>query len=101
MLGGLVGLSMSLNIIAWQSKGSHGSVEWQIWAYSAEDPTFIGDLATILGGDGSVIREGSSGWTCTATKPKPEDGCKTPRHAFTMCAYDQIFKGAAAYIAGN
>lgn len=92
---------MSLNVIAWQPEGSDGSVEWQIWAYSVAGATFIGDFATILGGDGSVIREGSSGWTCTATKPMPEDGFKAPHNAFTMCPDDQVFKGAAAYIGGN
>lgn len=92
---------MSLNVIAWQPEGSDGSVEWQIWAYSVAGATFIGDFATILGGDGSVIREGSSGWTCTATKPMPEDGFKAPHNAFTMCPDDQVFKGSAAYIGGN
>jgi len=32
ILGGLVSLFMSLNVIASQPKGCHGSVEWQIWA---------------------------------------------------------------------
>ena len=71
ILGGLVSLFMSLNVIASQPKGCHGSVEWQIWAQSGAASTFIADLATILGGDGSVIGEGSNGWTCTATKPIP------------------------------
>ena len=46
---------------------SHDSDEWQIWAYSKAAPDFIGEFATIVGGDGKVIREGSNGWSCTAT----------------------------------
>ena len=92
---------MSLNIIASHSKGSHGSVEWQIWAYSVAAPTFMGDFATILGGDDSVIREGSNGWTCTATKPMAEDGFETPHHVCAVCADDNGFKWAATYMGGT
>jgi hypothetical protein len=92
---------MSLNVIASEPEGSHASVDWQIWAYSGAAPTFIGDFATILGGDGSVIREGSNGWTCTATKPMPENGFETPHHAFALCADDEGFKWAAAYMGGT
>ena len=86
ILGGLVSFFMSLNVIASEPEGSHASVDWQIWAYSGAAPTFIGDFATILGGDGIVIREGSNGWTCTATKPMPKNGFETPHHAFALCA---------------
>ena len=41
----------------------HNSAEWQIWAYSTAAPSYIGDYATIIGGDGSILREGSNGWT--------------------------------------
>jgi hypothetical protein len=101
ILGGLVSFFMSLNVIASEPEGSHASVDWQIWAYSGAAPTFIGDFATILGGDGSVIREGSNGWTCTATKPMPENGFETPHHAFALCADDEGFKWAAAYMGGT
>ena len=101
ILGGLVSLCMSLHIIASEPKGSHASAEWQIWAYSGAAPTFIGDFATISGGDGSVIREGSNGWTCTATKPMPENGFETPHHAFALCADDEGFKWATAYMGGT
>ena len=101
ILGGLVSFFMSLNVIASEPEGSHASVDWQIWAYSGAAPTFIGDFATILGGDGSVIREGSNGWTCTATKPMPEHGFETPHHAFALCADDEGFKWAAAYMEGT
>ena len=101
ILGGLVSFFMSLNVIASEPEGSHASVDWQIWAYSGAAPTFIGDFATILGGDGSVIREGSNGWTCTATKPMPENGFETPHHAFALCADDEGFKWAGAYMGGT
>ena len=37
---------------------SHDSSEWQIWAYTSAAPDFIGDLATVIGADGTVLREG-------------------------------------------
>ena len=47
------------------SKGSsHASAEWQIEAYGTAAPDFIGNYATIIGGNGEVLHEGSNGWTC-------------------------------------
>ena len=40
------------------------SAEWQIAAFSSAAPDFIGDDATIVGYDSSVIRQGNNGWTC-------------------------------------
>jgi len=80
---------------------SHASAEWQISAYSSAAPSFIGDFATIVGGNGQVLREGNNGWTCTATKPMPKDGFKTAHHAFALCADEEGFKWAAAYMAGT
>ena len=57
---------ISFNISAGEPSGSHASEEWQIWAYTTSAPAFIGDLATVIGADGSVIREGSNGWRCEA-----------------------------------
>jgi hypothetical protein len=36
---------------------SHDSDEWQIWAYSKAAPDFIGEFATIVGGDGKQKSE--------------------------------------------
>ena len=33
-------------------KMSHASVEWQIKAYTSAAPDFIGDFASVLGGNG-------------------------------------------------
>jgi hypothetical protein len=80
---------------------SHDSDEWQIWAYSKAAPDFIGEFATIVGGDGKVIREGSNGWTCTATLEMPEGGFETPQHGNTLCADEEGFKWAEAYMTGG
>ena len=37
----------------------HNSAEWQIWAYTSAAPDYIGDLATVIGADGKVLKEGS------------------------------------------
>ena len=64
------------------------SEEWQIAACSGAAPEFIGDGATIVGYDGSVIRQGSNGWTCLAANPRnmPEAGWPTPHEAMPLCA---------------
>ena len=80
---------------------SHDSDEWQIWAYSKAAPDFIGEFATIVGGDGKVIREGSNGWTCTATLEMPEGGFETPQHGNTLCADEEGFNWAEAYMTGG
>ena len=43
---------------------SHDSDEWQIWAYSKAAPDFIGEFATIVGGDGNCL---------LYTSPSPRD----------------------------
>ena len=84
-----------------EPNASHDSDEWQIWAYSKAAPDFIGEFATIVGGDGKVIREGSNGWTCTATLEMPEGGFETPQHGNTLCADEEGFKWAEAYMTGG
>ncbi len=49
----------------------HDGAEWQIWAYSSAAPAPLGTNATVLGLDGSVLREGSNGWTCMVGNPRP------------------------------
>ena len=80
---------------------AHDSEEWQIWAYSKAAPDFIGEFATVVGGDGKVIREGSNGWTCTATLEMPEGGFETAQHGNTLCADEEGFKWAEAYMTGG
>ena len=91
----------SFNLYASEPEGSHASKEWQIWAYSKAAPSFLGNFASVVSGTGEVIREGVNGWTCTATKPMPEDGFSTPHHAFALCADDEGFKWASAYMEGT
>ena len=54
-----------------EPSGTHTSKAWQIWAYSAAGPKFIGEKATIVGADQSVLRKGTNGWTCLAGNPRP------------------------------
>ena len=44
----------------------HTLDEWEIETYSSAAPDYIGNFATIIGGDGKIIREGTNGWTCMA-----------------------------------
>ena len=48
-------ISISINLSAYEPYGSHASKKWQIWAYTSAAPDFIGDFATVIGADGSVI----------------------------------------------
>ena len=79
-------ISISINLSAYEPYGSHASEKWQIWAYTSAAPDFIGDFATVIGADGSVIREGTNGWRCEAFMPMPENGFKKPHDAAPACS---------------
>ena len=36
------------------SETSHNSAEWQIKTYSSAAPSYIGDFATVIGGNGEI-----------------------------------------------
>ena len=82
---------------------NHASDEWQIDAYSSAAPSFIGDFATIIGGDGKVIRKGSNGWTCQAGNPRPfpKNGWKDVHEAMPACSDKEAVKWMMAYMSGK
>jgi hypothetical protein len=92
----LLMVGISFNISAGEPSGSHASKEWQIWAYTTS-AAFIGDLATVIGADGSVIREGSNGWRCEAFMPMPKNG----HDAAPACSDKNSVAWANAYKAGS
>ena len=61
---GAVMATLSFTTQADEPNSAHDGAEWQIWAYSSAAPAPLGSNATVLGLDGSVLREGSNGWTC-------------------------------------
>ena len=90
-------ISISINLSAYEPYGSHASEKWQIWAYTSAAPDFIGDFATVIGADGSVIREGTNGWRCEAFMPMPENGFKKPHDAAPACSDKNSVAWANAY----
>ena len=80
---------------------SHAATEWQIWAYTSAAPDFIGDLATVIGADGTVLREGSNGWRCEAFMPMPEEGFEDAHSAAPACSDANAVAWANAYKAGT
>lgn len=82
---------------------NHASDEWQIKAYSSAAPSFIGNFATIIGGNGKVIREGSNGWTCQAGNPRsfPKKGWKDVHEAMPACSDKEAMKWMMAFMTGN
>ena len=50
------GSDMSVTEDNGEPQGSHASPEWQIWAYTSAAPDYIGDLATVIGADGTVLK---------------------------------------------
>jgi len=46
------------------------SDKWKIEAFSSAASQQIADGATVLDKDGTVLREGSNGWTCMSGSPK-------------------------------
>ena len=79
------------------------SAEWQIDAFSSAAPDFIGDDATIVGYDNSVIRQGNNGWTCLSANPRnmPEAGWSTPHEAMPLCADEVSMAWVQAYVGGE
>ena len=63
-ISGAVLAVLTLTAQAGEPAGPHDGAEWQIWAYSSAAPAPLGTNATVLGLDGTVLREGSNGWTC-------------------------------------
>ena len=84
-------------------KMSHSSVEWQIKAYTSAAPDYIGDFASVLGGSGKIIREGTNGWTCQSANPRPfpKDGWKDAHDAMPVCGDEEGFKWMAAALNGT
>ena len=81
----------------------HASAEWQIAAYSSAAPAYIGDFATVIGGKGEVLREGTNGWTCLGLNPRPfpESGWQDAHDAMPGCGDAEGMKWMQAALAGN
>ena len=88
-----------------EPEGPHTSTEWKIWAYSTAAPSFIASDCKVIDMDGSVLREGSNGWTAMPGNPRgmsnPENGWKDPHEAMPMVTDAQGMKWAMAYMAGT
>ncbi len=81
----------------------HRSAAWQIEAFSTAAPAFIGNSATILGTDGSILREGSNGWTCQSANPRPvpEAGWGSAHEAMAACHDGEGMNWMMGYMAGE
>ena len=84
-------------------KTDHNSAAWQIKAYSSAAPDFLGDFATIIGSDGTVLREGTNGWICQPANPRPvpEAGWSSAHEAMPACHDGEGMKWMAAYMEGK
>ena len=85
------------------SETSHNSAEWQIKTYSSAAPSYIGDFATVIGGNGEILREGTNGWICQQGNPRPypKDGWKTAHEAMPACHDEEGMKWMMAYAEGK
>ena len=85
--------------------GPHTSNEWKIWAYSTAAPSFIAANCTVVDVDGTVLREGTNGWTAMAANPRgmadPENGWKDPHEAMPMVGDGPAMQWAMAYMGGK
>ena len=81
----------------------HTSADWQIEAYSTAAPDFIGKFATVIGSDGSVLRQGSNGWICQSANPRPvpEAGWGSAHEAMAACHDGEGMKWMMGYMAGE
>ena len=86
--------------------GPHTSAEWKIWAYSTAAPSFIAAECTVVDTDGTVLREGTNGWTAMSGNPNgapsdPENGWKDPHEAMPMVGDAASFAWLQAFMAGE
>ena len=88
-----------------EPEGPHTSAEWKIWAYSTAAPSFIAAECTVVDVDGTVLREGTNGWTAMSANPRgpadPENGWKDPHEEMPMVGDAQSMKWAMAYMSGE
>ena len=88
-----------------EPSGPHTSVEWKIWAYSSAAPSFIASKCTVVDVDGTILRQGTNGWTAMAANPRgmadPENGWKDPHEAMPMVGDAQAMKVMEAFMAGT
>jgi len=96
-----LGIFLTGSLIAAEPNGSHTSAKWQIWAYISAAPDFIGNFATVIGEDGSVLREGTNEWRCEAFMQMPKGGFKRPHAAAPACSDKNSVAWANAYKAGT
>ena len=82
---------------------NHASNAWQIEAYSSAAPDFIGKFASVIGGNGEVLRKGTNGWTCMSLNPRPfpKVGWKSPHDAMPACADSEGLKWMRAAMSGE
>ena len=66
-------------------------------------PDYIGNLPSVLGGNGEMSREGTNGWTCQSANPRPmqEQGWKDARDSMPVCGDAEGFKWMAAALNGT
>ena len=88
-----------------EPSGPHTSSEWKICAYSTAAPSYIAENCTVVDVDGSILREGSNGWTAMAANPRgmadPENGWKDPHEAMPMVGDGPAMQWAMAYMSGK
>ena len=82
---------------------SHASAEWQIEAYTSAAPDYLGDFATVIGGNGEILRQGTNGWTCQSANPRPfpEEGWSSAHDAMPACFDSEGAKWMSAFMAGE
>jgi len=85
--------------------GPHTSVEWRVWAYSTAAPSFIAANCSVMAMDGTMLREGTNGWTAMAANPRgmsdPENGWKDAHEAMPMVGDAPAMQWAMAYMGGK
>ena len=104
-------ISFLLGLSGWLIAGNHEqkdsmnhtSAEWQIKAYTSAAPNFIGDFATVIGGNGEILREGTNDWTCQSANPRsfPKEGWSDPHEAMPACFDSEGAKWMSAFMAGK
>ncbi len=97
----LVWITLLLSSLCFSAEpdAEHNTADWMVWALTTAAPYPLGDHASVVAPDGSVLREGSNGWTCLSASPfpMPETGYETVQHAVPACMDMEAMKWMQAY----
>jgi len=77
------------------------STAYQIELYTSAAPAFLSASATVIGSNGTVLKEGTNSWYCLSSLAVPATGWESARAASPICVDEVGKKWIDGYFAGT